>query len=220
MGGTAKAQPFFTGAIVVQPASALERFVRSAPAGAEFVYCEATEPQYGETWTRAAELARDGLVRAHHRRRAGGGWEYYAVRTAKRLPREQSPAEKLLGDRAAAAIFAELKRAASLGLPCPSDADLKRKAGLNSRDQAAWRVRRLIDAGLITSTLAYEGGVPTRVVTIAETRHAGSAGGKFTALPKKWAELQRAAQRDFEASQTVRGTAEQPIGGATAGDRR
>jgi hypothetical protein len=187
-GGTS----FFTGAIVVQLPEALDAFVRASQPGNEFVYCEAPAPQYGETWSKAGELARQGLVRTHERRRAGGGRQYYLVRTTKALPRELGPQDKVLADRATAAMFAELKRAASLGLPCPSDAELARKAGLNTRPQAMWRMRELIRVELISSTLAYEGGVPSRVVTIAPGRHAGSAAGKFTALPKKWRALREA----------------------------
>jgi hypothetical protein len=199
--GGSKPQPkFYVGAIVAQPAQAIDMFVHTAAAGNEFVYCEAPSPQYGEGWTRAGELARQGLVRAHERRRQGGGRQWYLVRTTKPLPREQSPQDKVLGDRATAAIFVALKRAANLGQPCPSDAELMRSCGLNSRAQAQWRMRELIRVDLITSTLAYEGGVPTRVVTIVETRHAGTAAAKFTALPKKWAALKQAAERELGAA--------------------
>jgi hypothetical protein len=187
------ASKFYVGAVAVQLPEALDRFVATAPAGAEFVYCEAPEPQYGETWSRAGEHARSGLVRTLSRRRAGGGWEYYCVRTGRSLPAEQSLRDKTLGDRATAAIFAQLKREANMGLPCSSDEELRKKAGLTSRNQASWRFKKLLEAGLIQSTLAYENGVPSRVVTIVES-------GKTTALPKKWAALKRAAEREQQAA--------------------
>lgn len=199
MAGGTKSKPFFAGAILLQPAEALDAFVRAAQPGNEIVYCEAPEPQRtADGWLRAGELARDGLIRTHQRRRQGGGWQWYAVRTAKGMPKQVSPQEKVLGDEKTQIIFTELKRAANLGLPCPSDAALAAKAGLSMRQQAQWRVRELIRVELLSSTLVYEGGVPSRVVTIAETRWAGAAAGKFTALPKKWAALQEAATRDFK----------------------
>jgi hypothetical protein len=110
-----------------------------------------------------------------------------------------SPQEEAMADRAIGAIYAELKRAAILGLPCPTDTELFRKAGLNTRDQAQWRVRKLIDLGLVSSTQAYEDGIPRRVITIAPSRWAGAAAGKFSALPKKWAALRSAAKSEVRA---------------------
>jgi hypothetical protein len=112
------------------------------------------------------------------------------------LPKDVSPQEKVLNDAATAAIFVQLKREANFSLPCSTDAALARLTGLNTRNQAQHRVQELIRAELIESQIAYEGGVQTRVVTILAGRHAGSAAGKSTALPKKWAALKRAAERD------------------------
>jgi hypothetical protein len=61
-------------------------------------------------------------------------------------------------------------------------------------------VRKLVEAGLIESQLVYDGGIPTRVVKIEDSRHAGSAGGKTTALPKKWAAMRNAAERELRAA--------------------
>jgi hypothetical protein len=186
----------FTGVEMLAPIEAIAAWMRAAKAGDEFTYCEARGPLRGEGWFRMGELARDGLVRTHERKRAGGGKCFYAVRTRKGLPAKLEPMAATLADPATDIIFRALKRAANLSQPCPTDTDLARAAGLNTRDQAQWRVRKLADVGLIGSTLAYDGGVPARVVTIATTRHAGTAAGKFTALPKRWAALQAAAARD------------------------
>jgi len=200
-GGFQTAKIRFEGTIVLHPPSALDAFVRVAVAGNEFVYAEAPEPpRTAECWQHAAALAADGLITTHHRRRAGGGWQYFAMRTGRPLRGRAEAKQSVLDDPATELIFRELKRAANFERPCPSDEELKRKAGLSTRDQAQWRVRKLIDAGLVSSTVAYEGGVPTRVITIAEGQLAGSAGGKSTALPKKWAAAQQAARRDSRAS--------------------
>jgi hypothetical protein len=196
MAGGQTAKPFFVGEIVRQPPEALDAFVAVAEAGNEFVYCEAPSPIRDETWLRAGALARLGLVRTHDRRRPGGGRQWYLVRTRKPLPKDVSPQQKVLNDAATAAIFVQLKREANFSLPCSTDAALARLTGLNTRNQAQHRVQELIRAELIESQIAYEGGVQTRVVTIRPGPHAGSAGGKSTALPKKWAKLMAAAERE------------------------
>lgn len=212
MGG-AKAKSFFTGAILLQPPEAMDAFVRMASAGNEFIYAEAPEePRNQACWSKAAELGRGGLVRTHQRRRPGGGWQFYLVRTSKPLPRETSLEERALSDRATAAIFVQLKREANLGLPCSSDTELMRIAGLAMRQQAGNRVRKLIDAGLIESTLAYEGGVPTRVIRILPSRYAGPSADKETALPRKWAALRASAARDAGSAPSC-GRSIHPTGG-------
>jgi hypothetical protein len=199
-GGTSTASAFFTGRQTIATVDDLDAFVRRAAAEQSFTYCEAPELIRSETSARVTDLAGQGLVRPHRRRRQGGGWVFFVVRTRKPLAAKPDPVQKALSDPATDLIFRALKRAANLGQPCHSDAELARIAGLNTRDQAQWRFRSLIEAGLIASTLAYEGGVPSRVVTIAEGPHAGSAGGKFTALPKKWAALQAAAERELKSA--------------------
>lgn len=189
MAGGSSVKSFFTGPQTLATADDLAAFVRRAAAGESFIYCAAPELIRSETSVRVNELATAGLVSPHRRRRAGGGWEFFVVRTGKGLVTRLDPVAAALADPATDLIFRALKRAANMGFPCPSDADLARTCGLNTRDQAQHRVRKLIDLGLVQSTLAYEGGVPFRVVTIAES-------GKSTALPKKWAALQAAAERE------------------------
>ena len=174
----------------------LDAFVRRAAAGQRFTYCEAPDLIRSETSVRVTALAGEGLVRPHRERRAGGGWDFYVVRTGKGLPVRADPLLAALADPATDLVYRALKRAANFAAACPSDEALKRLAGLATRNQAAWRVRKLIDLGLVESTVAYEGGVPFRVVTICASAHAGAAAGKSTALPAKWRALQAAAQRD------------------------
>lgn len=217
MGGKASAQRHFQGVETLAPPEAIAAWLRSAQPGAEFTYCEAREPLRGEGWLRMGELARDGYVRTHERQRAGGGKAYYAVRTRKGLSAKADPIAAALADPPTDLIFRALKRAANFGQPCPTDTDLARTCGLNTRDQAQWRFRKLIDLGLIQSTLAYEGGVPSRVVTILPGKWAGAAADKSTALPKKWAALQKAAERELRAASL---TDPSSSTGATVGDNR
>lgn len=173
----------FTGQVRLASVDDLDAFVRRAAAEDSFIYCEAPDLIRSPTSARVTELAAEGLVRPHQKRRQDGGWSFYVARTKKARPRPLSAAEAALADPATALIFGELKRAAELGLQCPSDSALARKAGFLTRNQAQWRLRRLVDAGLINSTLAYERGVPTRVVTIVAGSHAGSAAAKHTRMP-------------------------------------
>jgi hypothetical protein len=180
---------FFVGSQTIATAADLEAWMRRAQANEEFVYCEALEPIRGETWARVRELTQAGYIRPHERKRAGGGKIFFAVRTRRQISVAADPVQAGLSDPATDAVFREFKRAANLDLACPSDADLARRCGLASRDAAQHRVRKLIALKLIASEVAYEGGVPTRVVTICAT-------GKRTRLPPRWAAAVVSAQRD------------------------
>lgn len=217
MAGGPSAQPKFSGSQKLSTVDDLDAFVRRAAAEDSFTYCEAPDLIRSETSARVTSLAADGLVRPHRRRREGGGWEFYVVRTRRGLAIKADPVHAALSDPATDLIFRAVKRAANFGQPCLTDTDLSRIAGLSSRDAAQHRFRKLIDLGLIQSTLAYEGGVPFRVVTIVAGPHAGSAGGKSTALPKKWAALQAAAERELRASSL--GGPSPPTGAAAGGER-
>lgn len=181
------ARKFYTGAQRVATPRELDAFVAGAKRGERFVYCEAPDLIRGETADHARELGCQGYVTTHHERRAGGGWSFFVQRTPK--PVAALSRKTAMDDEALETIFRALKRAANLRQRCPSDAELAQLAGLDTRYQAQWRVRKLAELGMIQSTLVYEDNVPSRVVTIVDT-------GKFTAMPPKWAALQRAAERD------------------------
>lgn len=197
MGGQATSKPFFTGPERLASVDDLDGWVRRAQPASRFIYAEAPEPpRVSLAWIRVTELSAEGLVKPFSERRPGGGWRYIVERTRKGFPVLVSPQTAALADGPTDLIFRQLKRAANLGLPCPTDSQLFPKAGLNSRDQAQWRVRKLIDSGLIASEVIYEGGVQSRVVTILGSPFAGASAGKSTALPKKWRCLQKAALAD------------------------
>lgn len=201
MGAGGVARPHrFSGHQTVATAEQLEAWALGAAKGERFTYCSAVDLIRGETTAKAAELYQRRLITTHQTRRAGGGFDWFAVRTGfvvKKAEAQRDPARD--------AILAALKRAANFNQACPSDADLARIAGLATRDQAAWRVRKLVEAGAITSTVAYDGGVPFRVVTIA-------ASGKRTALPPKWAAAVAAGGSDGPAHAAAR-----PKGGSNGG---
>lgn len=180
---------FFIGPQKLATVDDLDAFVRRASPEESFVWCEAPEQLPGLTKARVTALIADGLVRNHALKRAGGGYEFTIFRTAKRPADKSDPIAAALADPATDVIFRALKRAANLGLQCPTDTELMKLAGLAMRQSAQQRVRKLIDLKLIESTVAHEGGVPTRVVTIRET-------GKTTRLPPRWAAMAKAAQQE------------------------
>jgi hypothetical protein len=189
MGGKASPQIFFTGHERTSTVRELDAFVATARPGERFIYAEVPFLRGGETADHARALAQAGFVTTHQERRQGGGRNYFVQRTSKPSPtsRRGRPANELSEELDV--IYRALKRAANLNQPCPTDAGLAKLAKLDTRDQAQWRIRVLVQRGLIESVVAYENCVPTRVVTITAT-------GKTTALPTKWAALQSAAARD------------------------
>ncbi len=177
-----KAPPrHFVGHQMVATVHQLDEFVRKAKSDERFVYCEARDLIRGDTSDHVGELRRQGLVIPFQERRPGGGFRFLVVRTSYRL-RVHDPKREAMTDAGTAAVFRRLERAANLSAKCPSDAELARDCGLSTRNQAQWRVRRLAAVGLIESTLAYENGVPTRVVKILAT-------GETTRLPERWAAM-------------------------------
>lgn len=198
----ARAAPQFVGSQRLLTVAEVDCFVRRAAKGERFVYCEALSLPAGPTAAHVRELARRGIVLTLQERRAGGGTNYLIQRTGFVLSGgNNSAGSGRVGvrpdpggrnaDPALDIIRRRITRAANFGLKCPSDAELavEVRAELNldifTRDQAQARIRKLVDKGIIHSTVATEGGVPTRVVTVL-------ASGKRTALPPKWAALERA----------------------------
>jgi hypothetical protein len=89
--GGSSVKSFFTGPQTLVTVDDLLAFVRRAPAGESLIYCAAPELIRSETSARVNDLAAEGLVRPHRRRRAGGGWEYFVVRTGKGLATRLDP---------------------------------------------------------------------------------------------------------------------------------
>jgi hypothetical protein len=177
----------FVGAQVVATVHQLDDFVRRAEPDQRFVYCEAPDLIRGETSDRVAELRRQGLVIPAQERRAGGGFRFLVVRTRYKPRPKADPVREALGDSATARILRRLERAAEAGERCPSDAELAEDCGLNTRNEAQWRVRKLAALGVIESVVATERNVRTRVVTIVHS-------GKRTAPPPLWAAREKAGE--------------------------
>ena len=142
---------------------AMRDWLRGASSGERFTYCVGDRVQAGAAANLARSLQAEGLVRLHSPRNAAGLFDYLMVRTGKPLPDPSQP-EPL--DDASEAILRAMKRAVNLWMPCPSDAELAKLAGLETRDQAQWRVTKLRRAGLIETLQVTEDGSTTRVVSI------------------------------------------------------
>lgn len=182
---SARAPLPFSGAQHVADGASLDAWVGHAGFGERLIYCSAPSLIAGPGKAKALELEQLGLVRLAQQRRAGGGFDYLMIRSSKAL--RAPKAATAAGDPALETILRALKRAANFDRPCPSDAQLAALAELGTRAQAQWRIRKLVESGVIRSMIVTEGGVAHRVVTIA-------ASGKRTALPPKWAALEAARQ--------------------------
>lgn len=182
--------PIYSGAVRVPAAEELSAWTSKARVGDRFVYCEASALVQGDTARLARELEQAGLVTLTQERRAGGGFQYVATRTRLRAAAAIKPTGG--ADEESAAILRCLKRAANLGLTCPSLADLSRTLASVGMELTVGQVRhrfdRLIDDGLIKSVIYSDNGANVRVVTISET-------GERTRVPAKWAALEREAAR-------------------------
>jgi hypothetical protein len=158
----------------------LENWLERAPAGAWLVYQRGPFMVHDAVTRRIGELCEAGLLDPWQPISPGrpGCRDYKCQRTSTALAGGSARPAPPEPDAALDDILRELKRAANFDQPCPTDAELARKAKLSSRAQAADRVRRLIAAGLIRSR-RIEGGPDGiwRVVTIAAT-------GRHTRLPR------------------------------------
>ncbi len=152
----------------------LSCWLLSARPGDRFVYATGPAMLPGPTQALIADLLEAERVRTHQRPAAGGGGRehFLVLREPPRAPIEPAPAPP--ADPAIETIFAALRRCARAGKRAYSDLALARIAGLATRNQAAWRVRRLAEAKRIAIETVPGPDGPWRIVTI---------GGHATAAP-------------------------------------
>jgi len=168
-------------------AAELTVWLAGAQAGDRLVYCTGPAMLAGPTQDRLAKLIAEGKVRAHKRRNpAVGVLEHYLVV----LPPAARAVEVTVSarpDLAAEAILRALERCVNQRRRAYSDFELAKIAGLATRNQAAWRVKKLAEAGAIAiETVEGPTRAPWRVVIIngrgtmgpprvvqEEDRHAG-----------------------------------------------
>lgn len=161
--------------ILAAPAE-LRSWARQALAGECIDYAEGPWVPDGPTKAEVTALQREGIATPHQRRTAAGVAVYYLkLRPPSPKPAAQrgaaAPAPVL--DEGQAAVLEALVAAARAGARCPSDRALAETAGLGSRHQASWRVRKLAEAGLIGIETQSGPDGPWRVVIVGGCRTAG-----------------------------------------------
>jgi hypothetical protein len=156
----------------------IEAWMERAQIGDRFVYARAPMLPQGPTKAAVQALHDDGEVLLFQRR-VGGAPEYVmqrrssAARPQVRLqrPAVDPPSEPVplatLG-REAEALYQLLDRLARGRVVCPSNHRLAALAGLRDRNQAAYQLIRLKDAGLIKISALYGAhpGRDLRVITM------------------------------------------------------
>jgi hypothetical protein len=146
-----------------------------AQPGHSFIYCVGPAVPAGPTKAKVTELIGKGVVRAHVRRMPGDAIEHYVVKRFE----EPKPKGEPAPDEATETIYEALERAAARRRRCYSDTELARIAGLATRNQAAWRFKKLIEAKRIRSRVVPgPDGRQWRIVTIV-------ASGRSTCAPTK-----------------------------------
>ena len=163
----------------VSPEELADGAMTAAP-HARLIYATGDRVPEGPTKAKARALAAAGIVRTHQRRAEScTGWEFIVVkepepigpRAAANAPRDDDPF--------LAPVLEALQRCVAAGRRAYSDFELARIAGLPTRHQAAWRVRKLAEAGrIVVETQPAPDRTLWRVIVI---------GGKATARPPRGA---------------------------------
>lgn len=150
---------------------ALEAWLDAARPGDTFEYAHGRcAPQTAPAFRRAGELGRGGAVQLSQRRE-GQTFHYLATRLA---PVQDAPGEAVPPARSASLpetpeerVLLQLRRAANLGMVCPTNAELARACGLKDAAAASYRVRQLVRWGWIR--VEDNGPNARRIVTICQT---------------------------------------------------
>lgn len=163
-------------------AAEIDAWLKTAAAGARFVYCSGPRIVRGPTSRHVAGLHRDGKVDlAQPRAACGCCFDYMIVKLKPRRAGAETPRSAPVAsfDSATLTILADLTDCAARGARCRSNADLARKAGLATAQQASNRIGALKDARIIAvETVATGPDAGWRTVTVC-------ASGRSTMGPPK-----------------------------------
>lgn len=164
----------------------LSDWAERAQAGEDVVYCTGVRPD-DSIGAAARALCESGVVTLTTRRVAaasGGGFRFIAQRLADPRPsqirarRRSNPGQFLpaSGDakRTTRAVLRLLVQAANRDAPCPTNAEIAVRVGLNGSVAASYRMRRLVRDGLIQveEPSPRERRIVTIVATGKKTRRA------------------------------------------------
>ncbi len=131
------------------------------------IYASGTEiPRAAPAWKHAMALVKDGMITLTYQRAGCGITEYLAIRltTADAPAVIATPVIEVDETNPADLVLREIRRAASFNLPCPSNAVIAKRCGLNDAAAASYRVRQLVAAKRIT--IESQGPGEPRVATI------------------------------------------------------
>lgn len=148
-----------------------DRWVAGAEPGDVLVYAKGDWPPHGAAaWVHARTLVEDGVVTLTTRRAAtgdAGRWDYLAVRVRTAEPAAPASAPTVDEANATDLVLRELRRAANMGAPCPTNDMIARRCGLKDAAAASYRVRQLVAARRIE--IESQGPNAPRIVTILGT---------------------------------------------------
>lgn len=163
----------------VLPKAEIDRWLKRSAPGEVLVYMRGPRPIHGETIERVRALAGEGRIEQLPQRRAEGcfGYEYRIERRGDSAV-AKAMADKPAFDGATRIIFEALERCVERGRRAYSNQELARIAGLATRAQAAWRVRKLEESGRLATSTEMTAEGPWRVVTIGKRSTASPTGGR------------------------------------------
>jgi hypothetical protein len=159
----------------------LSDWAERAQAGEDVVYCTGVRPD-DMIGAAARALRESGIVTLTTRRMAAGGFRFIAQRLADPRPSQirarrrtnsgqfrPGQCQPASGDakRTTRAVLRLLVQAANRDAPCPTNAEIAVRVGLNGSVAASYRMRRLVRDGLIQ--VEEPGPLERRIVTIVAT---------------------------------------------------
>lgn len=200
-GGALREQPAAVCPAWVLPLGEVTSWLGQAAEGAVLLYAQGPFLIRGETSRAVRELYEQRQVELQQPRSAScAGFFDYKLKKLPPPPRlaQSNALGEAESDAALDKILAQFKREANLGKRASSDAELARLAGLATRDQAAWRVRKLVSSGSIRTQRVEDGpDVGWRIVTIVAT-------GRQTAMPPSWADFRASVAASLAADEAER----------------
>jgi len=153
---------------------ALLAWMKTAKAGQRIVYATGPVlPWAAASVVLARGLADRGLVDLVRQRR-GGVWDFIATRRRDGASAEEASPPRPPADPVADDMLRLISRAANLGQPCPTNAELAARLDLPNPDAASYRFRKLIASGAIKSE--EQGPNWRRIVTVTATGKTTVAG--------------------------------------------
>jgi hypothetical protein len=150
---------------------AFDRWIAGARVGQRLLYARGEQiPRHEPAWAHARELADDKVItltsgRDPENKRV---FCYYAVRVAAPVAQPiPAPVIEVNEDDPTALVLRAIRRAANLGVDCPTNASLATSCGLKDAAAASYRIRCLVQSGQLR--IDDQGPGKPRIATIVGT---------------------------------------------------